>query len=319
MKKIISMPLALVLCVMLTIVASANGETLTVVSDTSATTYATLRSYAPLGDPAWGDPRDAVITWIHPEWRHGYSENPPASGNPGRYTPEFEGADWISTAYRVDGMGTWRRFTKDIQLCPGAFNIVGTIWVDADDVGEIYANETLIGVARLHGLDFDYPFTVPPGVDTLTLDFIVANTGGSESVYHNPTGVIFKAVVTFDCLVQVDIKPGSDPNSINCNNEKEVITVAVLTTDDFDAAAVDHTTVTFEGASETHLDRNGEPRRHEEDVDGDGDIDLVFHFRLGDTGLTCDSTEGALTGETLDGYVINGTDAVRMIDRGGKP
>lgn len=118
--------------------------------------------------------------------------------------------------------------------------------------------------------------------------------------------------------VDIDIKPGSDPNSINCNNENEAITVAILTTEDFDAATVDHTTVTFEGASEMHVDKqSGEPRRHEEDVDGDGDVDLVFHFRLGDTDLACDSAEGTLTGETYDGQPIEGTDAVRMIDRGG--
>jgi len=119
-------------------------------------------------------------------------------------------------------------------------------------------------------------------------------------------------------MAPIDIKPCSDPNSINCNNENQVIAVAILTSEDFDATTVDHTTVTFEGASETHVDKkSGEARRHEEDVDGDGDTDLVFHFRLGDTDLTCDSTEGTLTGETFDGQAIEGTDAVRMIDRGG--
>jgi hypothetical protein len=114
--------------------------------------------------------------------------------------------------------------------------------------------------------------------------------------------------------VEIDIKPGSDPNSINCQNKKEVITVAVLTTDDFDAMIVDHTTVSFEGATETHVNKSsGEPRRHEEDVDGDEDVDLVFHFRLGDTTLSCESTEGMLIGETVDGIPIEGIDAVRMV------
>lgn len=118
--------------------------------------------------------------------------------------------------------------------------------------------------------------------------------------------------------ILVDVKPGSDPNSINCNNENEVITVAILTTGDFDATTVDHTTVTFEGASEIHVDnKSGEPRRHEEDVDGDGSIDLVFHFLLGQTDLTCDSAEGTLTGETFDGQAIEGTDSVRMVEGGG--
>ncbi len=115
--------------------------------------------------------------------------------------------------------------------------------------------------------------------------------------------------------VDIDIKPGSDPNSINCNNDNESITVAILSTDDFDARTVDHTTVTFEGASETHVNKKtGLARRHEEDVDPtDGDTDLVFHFRLGDTTLDCNSSDGTLTGETFSGQAIEGTDAVRTV------
>ena len=116
--------------------------------------------------------------------------------------------------------------------------------------------------------------------------------------------------------VDIDVKPGSYPNSINCQNQEEVITVAVLITEDFDAMTVDHTTVTFEGASETHVKkRTGEPRRHEEDVDLDGDMDLVFHFRLGDTTLICESSTGTLIGETYDGMPIEGTDSVLMINK----
>ncbi len=114
--------------------------------------------------------------------------------------------------------------------------------------------------------------------------------------------------------MDIDIKPGSDPNSINCENPMGVIAVAILTTAAFDATTVDHTTVTFEGASETHVDKkSGEARRHAEDVDGDGDTDLVLHFRLGDTGLTCASTDGTLTGSTFGGQAIEGADSVRMV------
>ncbi|MGD2026210.1 MAG: hypothetical protein PVI99_00220 [Anaerolineales bacterium] len=113
---------------------------------------------------------------------------------------------------------------------------------------------------------------------------------------------------------EIDIKPGSDPNAINCSNLDEVIAVAILTTNDFDATAVDHTTVTFEGASETHVDKKtGAPRRHEGDVDEDGDLDLVFHFRLGETNLTCESSEGILVGETFDASAIEGMDGVNMV------
>ncbi len=119
----------------------------------------------------------------------------------------------------------------------------------------------------------------------------------------------------FEVEVAIDIKPGSDPNSINFNNANEVIPVAILTTEDFDALTVNHTTVTFEGATEMHEDRKTyEPRVHKDDVDGDGDTDLVFHFRLAETALALDSTVGTLVGETLDGTPITGTDSVRMID-----
>ena len=81
-----------------------------------------------------------------------------------------------------------------------------------------------------------------------------------------------------------------------------------------DATKVDHATVTFEAASETHLDKKTrEPRQHEEDVDGHGDTDLLFHFRLSDTSLTCDSAEATLRGETFDGRAIEGSDTVHMV------
>ncbi len=122
-------------------------------------------------------------------------------------------------------------------------------------------------------------------------------------------------VVEYDCVVQIDIKPGSDPNSINCTNQNAVIPVAILTTDSFDATTVDHHEVQFEGGSELHSNRKtGEPLRHEKDVDDDGDTDLVFHYLMLETSLTCLSEQGTLTGLTYDGDPIVGTDSVNMID-----
>ena len=119
-------------------------------------------------------------------------------------------------------------------------------------------------------------------------------------------------------VVDVDVKPGSWPNSINCNNENEVITVAILTTDDFDATTVDHTTAVFgpDKATETHT-KNGEPQRHEEDVDGDGDVDLVFHFRNGDTGIECGAIWGSIRAFTFDGQEVKGRNRIRTV--GGNP
>lgn len=108
--------------------------------------------------------------------------------------------------------------------------------------------------------------------------------------------------------VEIDIKPGSDPNSINLKS-KGVVPVAVLTTDDFDASDVDPTTVEFAGA---------EPVRWTmEDVDGDGDLDMLFHFKTQDLEeLDEDSTDATLTGQTTGGIPIAGADTVNIVPKG---
>jgi hypothetical protein len=117
--------------------------------------------------------------------------------------------------------------------------------------------------------------------------------------------------------VAIDVKPGSDTNPINCKHSmRGVVPVAVLTTEDFDATALDHTTVRFgpDDAAEAHSNRRG-PIRHESDVDGDGDLDLMFHFRLADTGIQCGDTEASLTGETYDGRAVMGVDFITTAGR----
>jgi hypothetical protein len=106
----------------------------------------------------------------------------------------------------------------------------------------------------------------------------------------------------------VDIKPGSCPNSINPKS-KGVIPVAILTDSAFDATTVDLASLAFgpDGAAEAH------GRGHIEDVDGDGDDDLVLHFRTRETGIACGDLQLTLTGETFAGEPFEGSDSVRTV------
>jgi hypothetical protein len=104
----------------------------------------------------------------------------------------------------------------------------------------------------------------------------------------------------------IDIKPGSDPNSINLKS-KGVVPVAVLTTDLFDAATVDPDTVQLEGVDAVKWTMD--------DVDGDGDLDLLLHFSTQELAVVLDafSTEATLTGETNGGEAFSGMDSVRIV------
>jgi hypothetical protein len=106
----------------------------------------------------------------------------------------------------------------------------------------------------------------------------------------------------------LDIKPGSDPNSIDPFS-RGVIPVAILTTEDFDALTVDADSVLF-GPNEAE---KAHKRAHVEDVDDDGDLDLVLHFRTQDTGIAPGDTEACVTGQTYDGVPIEGCDSVRTV------
>jgi hypothetical protein len=113
----------------------------------------------------------------------------------------------------------------------------------------------------------------------------------------------------------IDIKPGSHPNSFNPYSPG-VISVAILTTStgagdtlDFDATQVDPLTILFgpDGAMETH------GRGHVKDVDADGDLDLVLHFKTQQTGIACGNIEASLAGTTFAGEGIEGTDSIRTV------
>ncbi len=106
----------------------------------------------------------------------------------------------------------------------------------------------------------------------------------------------------------IDIKPGGDPNSVNPGS-RGVVSVAILTTEDFDATTVDPLLVEFGPGRAIEAHRKG----HIEDVDEDGDLDLVLHFKIRETGIAYGDTKANLIAETFDGQFIEGSDSISTV------
>jgi hypothetical protein len=129
-------------------------------------------------------------------------------------------------------------------------------------------------------------------------------TGNAEA---NTASILINNT-SIEIPVKIDIRPGSFPNTINPKSNG-VIPVAILTTESFDASTVDPLSVRFgpKGAKEAHQ------KGHLEDVNHDGEPDLVLHFRTQNTGIKCGDTSASLTGATLDGDPIQGTDSIMTV------
>jgi hypothetical protein len=120
--------------------------------------------------------------------------------------------------------------------------------------------------------------------------------------------------------VGMDIKPGSDENPVNPGSRGN-IPVAILTTGDFDAGDVDPSTVTLgnDDGDDTPVAarRNGTLMASLEDVDDDGDLDLMLHFStqalVANGDLDQNTTQLILNGETTVGQAFKSSNTVKVV------
>ena len=112
-------------------------------------------------------------------------------------------------------------------------------------------------------------------------------------------------------VVDIDIKPGSDPNCFNINGHG-VIPVAILGSADFDVAEIDTATLNFNGLAVRVRGKKG-PLCSYEDSNSDGFGDLVCKFEDESGEWEAGSVEGIVSGELTDGTVIEGTDSICIV------
>jgi hypothetical protein len=189
----------------------------------------------------------------------------------------------------------------------------------ADDGFHVYVNGYLVGTY----VDF-YPTNTWV---TTEFDISSGHYSGLLTIRFEATGVAWPSIGTFGQVafneiklyglpsypVTIDIKPGSDPNSINLGS-KGVIPVAILSSANFDATQVDPSTVTLAGAGVAVRGKGNKSLSHEEDVNGDGLLDLVVQVETENLdpntfqdGVVC------LTGSTFGGLPIKGCDAIVIV------
>lgn len=168
----------------------------------------------------------------------------------------------------------------------------------------------VIEVPNVAGGVFDIKAFDPPGPSEAYPDgtLMILKNGQWGSVTGND--LAFRLVGRNVLDIAIDIKPGSDPNSINTKSNGK-IPMAILSTENFDSVVqIDINSLTFGRAGdEQSLDFCS----GSEDVNGDGLIDLVCHFSTNKTDFIIEDQIGFLKGKTNNGISVEGHDVVRII------
>jgi hypothetical protein len=112
--------------------------------------------------------------------------------------------------------------------------------------------------------------------------------------------------------INLGIKPGSYPNSINLGSNG-VVPVAILGSADFDAATVNPSTVTLSGAAVKLKGKSGKSGSLE-DVNGDGQLDLVVQIYTDQLAPSTGETTAVLHAYTYTGLpFFTGSDVIRIV------
>ena len=200
-----------------------------------------------------------------------------------------------------------------------AFESVASNLIESDTIFEdVFVHDRLTGATTRVSVDSagrqaDHVSTHPSisddgrfvAFESLASNLVAGDTNGIWDIFVHDRGA---AVIN----VTIDIKPGSDPNSIKLGDTGSV-PVAIFSTVTFDATSIDVSTLQLNSAS-VRLVGGRKVLASVDDINGDSLADLVVQFDRGLLDLTVGDGIGTVTGSTLDGQSILGTDSVRVIE-----
>jgi hypothetical protein len=202
---------------------------------------------------------------------------------------------------------TWYDSRAELTNADGNF-LLDVYLTSSGDGGLTFSPEFLI-----NDVPFDPDAGAPSGFigeyNGVAVDNRIAHATWTGNNTDTVRQILFDRATICDGLAFIDIKPGSDPNSINPSLEG-VVSVSLRGWDGFDVNEVDVTTLAF-GPSGAPLDHSRGP--HFEDANDDGFLDVVSHYRIEETGIVFGDMEACLRGERLDGTPFGGCDSVRTV------
>lgn len=151
--------------------------------------------------------------------------------------------------------------------------------------------------------------------NTATVDASYMDEITGELITLSAEDVAYYYGIISPDTITIDIKPGSDPNSINLRS-KGVVPVALLSTAEFDATTI------LESGGDVYFAGAIAIRLNIEDVDGDGIDDVICHFRTQELDLDENSTDGGVGIGSYDPIVVDivlsyiGNDTVNIVPKG---
>jgi len=147
----------------------------------------------------------------------------------------------------------------------------------------------------------------------LEIDITGEFNNGKIAFYNfSQANVNYESYVVVVVNVDIDIKPGSDPNAIN-NDGNGVIPVAILGSETFDVSQILADTITMEGLALKTVGKADKLLYHYEDVNEDGFEDLVVQIQDEDGVFEPGEGEATVTGLLVDGRTFTGTDSIVVV------
>ena len=151
-----------------------------------------------------------------------------------------------------------------------------------------------------------------PDASGAAIDGYVVN--GSEikvCMFVTEPGDWIRVVTRGAVSVDIDVKPGVEPNCFNINGHG-VIPVAVLGSADLNIFDIDPATLEFGGLS-VRIRGNTRPQCSPQDVNGDAYLDLVCQFVDDSAQWTAGETMATLDGRLNDGTAITGEGSICVV------